>query len=860
MYKEQIYRPVIRVCCQSYSYLHQLFRSILFCCLFVPALLLAGGSPETTLLVVNADSPLSLTVANHYVQLRQIPENHVVWVHDIPSLGSITMQTFRDHIWSPIRRFMELQGLSDHIDTIVYSADFPYAVKLKKDLKKNKIPSHKFIGGYASLTGLTYFARQVENQRMDYLTLYPNGYYRRDLSRNITTARNMKSDEKKQLAKARTNLRRRKYQLAHDIYLSLSKKYPKQAFLVLGLAESQSGLKKWDVALKSLKRLEEMDFRNGLLLRNSRHLKGLHKTKEFRHIIQQMEMPSSRFELPHGFHSRYHWARNSMAFSLSSTDRYYLSSMLAYTGQRGNSLDEIKHYLDRSVSSDASRPDGTVYLMENRDIRAEARQPWFSETCELLGQIGRKCEILSPGNGSKRGILPRNRDDIIGLVAGTRNFDWTASGNRLLPGAIADSFTSYSGDFNRRKQTKLTEFLRQGAAGSSGAVTEPYSIPEKFPLPLIHYYYASGCSMAESWYQSVASPYQMILVGDPITRPFVQFADMELLNPDPQQAWSGKVQIKTMVKPKEDGRIARIELWVDGVPVTHSTPGNPIIWDTTTVDDGYHDIRLVAEEEGLIGTRTYIRHNVLVYNHNSGLTIQAEYQNPLFHEPITLTGNGEGNSLITIYQGRRKLGETKMDNGRWSAQIPTETLGMGVVHITAVGTTTDGRQVRSEPIRLEIRPPNPIPSVTEHTSNYPGLVAAIKYKDRTTEQKRVKQLNGRVKILSRNTPPVESIQIDGEFQVERTGFYQVIISTRGKIDLTIDEMQFSMATPKKKYGLIYVPISLDQGWHRISIKPSLIGMGKLTMLLSGGQAPALLAGDRIRNNIPLEESAGDTSK
>jgi len=421
-----------------------------------------------------------------------------------------------------------------------------------------------------------------------------------------------------------------------------------------------------------------------------------------------------------------------MVMSLTSADRYYLSSMLAYTGQRGSSLDEIRHYLERSVSSDASRPDGTVYLMENRDIRAEARQPWFSKTCELLGKIGRKCEILSPGNGSKRGILPRNRDDIIGLVAGTRNFDWVASGSRLLPGAIADSFTSYGGDFNRRKQTKLTEFLRQGAAGSSGAVTEPYSFPEKFPLPLIHYYYASGCSMAESWYQSVASPYQMILVGDPITRPFVQFADMELLDPNPQQAWNEKVQIKTMVKPKGDGRIARTELWVDGVPVGHSTPGNPIIWDTTTVDDGHHDIRLVAEEDGLIRTRTYIRHSVLVYNHNSRLTIQAENQDPLFHEPITLTGTGEDNSLIELYQGRRKLGETKTDNGRWSVQIPTEPLGLGVVHLTAIGTTTDGRQVRSKPIRLEISPPNPIPPVTGHTSNYPGLVATIKYKDGTT--------------------------------------------------------------------------------------------------------------------------------
>jgi len=173
---------------------------------------------------------------------------------------------------------MHKYGLADHIDTITYSADFPYAIKLRHDLRKNKIPSHKFIGGYASLTGLTYFARQVENQRMGYLTFYPNGYYRRDLSKRFTHTSKLKADEEKQLAAARRNLRQRKYQLAHDTFLSLSNKYYKQA-LLLGLAESQSGLEKWDKALNSLKLLASMGFKNTLRLRNSKHLVGLHKTQ-----------------------------------------------------------------------------------------------------------------------------------------------------------------------------------------------------------------------------------------------------------------------------------------------------------------------------------------------------------------------------------------------------------------------------------------------------------------------------------------------------------------------------------------------------------------------------------------------------
>ncbi len=826
---------------------------ISFCFLLFPLSLSAGGSPETTLLVVNADSPLSLTVANRYIQLRQIPENHVVWLRDIPSLDHIDIQTFREQIWTPIRQFMDDQGLSDHIDAIVYSADFPYAVKLRDDLVRHKMPTHNFIGGYASLTGLTFFARQVEDYKIYYLSLFPNGYYRRDLTRTITASKKMSPDEKSQLTQARNDLRQRKYLQAYPTFLSLSEKYPKLPMLALGLAKAQVGLHKWDPAIANLRRLEGLGFRNSLLLRNSNHLKDLHKTKEFRQIIQSMDTPSSRFELPHGFHSRYHWARRSLALSYNSADRYYLSSMLGYTGQRGNSLEEIEHYLQRSAFSDGTRPKGTVYLMENRDIRAEARQPWFDETCALLGQIGHKCKILSPGNGSKKGILPRSRDDIIGLTTGTRSFDWEASGNSLLPGAIADSFTSWGGAFNNPRQTKLTEFLRQGASGSSGAVTEPYSFAEKFPLPLMHYYYASGCSLAESWYQAVASPYQALLVADPLTQPFARFADMELTSPSLQTAWSGEVQLNTKIQPRGEGRIARLELWVDGIPVTSVTPGDPLIWDTKTVDDGYHDLRIVAEEDGLIRTRTHIRHGVTIFNHDSRLTIQTKNPELSFHQPIVLSGKAENGALIEVYQGKRKLGETRTNKDGWSVAIPTEPLGMGMVHLTALASTSEGRHIRSNPLTVKIGTAPVLHPTNNQSPNFPGLVASIKYTGKPVEQIKVEQLDGRFRSWIKDKPVVESVQIGGEFQAKNTGFYQILINTKGKIKVAIDGKVFERNAPEQKYGMVYIPVSLQKGWHSISINPNTSGIEQLSLLLSGGQAPAILGGDQVRNSVLPEE-------
>ena len=229
-----------------------LIPTLFFLCFSAPAV--AGGSPETTLLVVNAESPLSLTVANTYTRLRELPANHVVWLHGIPSLGKIDMKTFRERVWLPIRKYMDEQGIAEHIDTIVYSADFPYAVDLRREMKQHKIKPHRLIGRYASLTGLTFFARQVENNRIKYLSRYPNLYFRHDLTAKIRTVKSMKKEDEKLYKEAKHALRKKDFQAAHESLLLLSVKYPSRASILLTLAEVQSGLEWQDKAINSLEK------------------------------------------------------------------------------------------------------------------------------------------------------------------------------------------------------------------------------------------------------------------------------------------------------------------------------------------------------------------------------------------------------------------------------------------------------------------------------------------------------------------------------------------------------------------------------------------------------------------------------
>ena len=69
-------------------------------------------------------------------------------------------------------------------------------------------------------------------------------------------------------------------------------------------------------------------------------------------------------------------------------------------------------------------------------------------------------------------------------------------------------------------QTPLTAFLRAGAAGAGGTVTEPLNYPFKFPSAFVHLHRARGLSLIEAVHRSMSCPYQYLVVGDPLSRPW----------------------------------------------------------------------------------------------------------------------------------------------------------------------------------------------------------------------------------------------------------------------------------------------------------------------------------------------------
>ena len=62
----------------------------------------AGGGPENVFLVVNEHSLSSKLIANHYADIRKIPENNILYLREVPNKDVVSIEQFKDIILKPI--------------------------------------------------------------------------------------------------------------------------------------------------------------------------------------------------------------------------------------------------------------------------------------------------------------------------------------------------------------------------------------------------------------------------------------------------------------------------------------------------------------------------------------------------------------------------------------------------------------------------------------------------------------------------------------------------------------------------------------------------------------------------------------
>ncbi|MGA7800614.1 MAG: PA14 domain-containing protein [Gammaproteobacteria bacterium] len=811
---------------------------------------LAGGGPETTLVVVNGDSPLSVRIANDYVRLRDIPANHLVRLHHIPSLSGISIDMFRERIWGPIRSYLDSSGLAGQIDTITYSADFPYRVSFSADAPHLSGMVARYRGRVGSLTGLTYFARRVERRNTGYLGLRTNLYFRRDLSAAAVPPRGPTSTERSEYMRAERAFRRGAYPQAVDGFERFTQTFPWSGVAWFKLARSQAAAGKPDDALAALRQAVRSGWSDVLLAENDPHLRALHGRPDFRSLLRAMEARNGPFQPAHGFRSRYAWSGADdpvLPDAASGLDRYFLSTMLAYTGVRGNSMPEVKRYLASAAASDGTDPRGTVYLMVNRDVRARTREGLFSLTVRDLRALGQRARILHAGKDGQNGLVPVGKSDVIGVVAGARRFDWVRSGSRLLPGAIAESLTSYGAMFDNLSQTKLSEFLRYGAAGSSGAVAEPFSFAEKFPDPLLHVFYAQGCSLAEAFYQSIESPYQLLVVGDPLARPFAHFAKVSLRHPDAGRHWSGTVVIRAGLAAAAGHPIGHWGLWVDGQHLADAAVGQALHWNTRAVADGSHELRIVAVEKGPIETRSYGKFAIRVQNGVHELSLAPGPPSVRFGQPVVLSGTAAGATTVVVREGLRVLTTVAVEKGRWVARIDSRRLGIGASPVFAEASFPGGGRVRSELRTVHVQEPAPLPALADQRAGQPGLAALVSAGDGSTRSFVIRALNGDAVPNDAREPKPMKLRITGVFRVPATGFYELVAAVSGHLRIAVDGQLVGERAVAHRHSDVYLPVGLRAGWHALRIEVVSRRFRVPRVILEGDAEAHLLGGDDVRH-------------
>ncbi len=538
----------------------------------------AGGGPENVFLVVNKSSPASLTVANHYIDLRKIPPSNVFYLKYPPGRAVMGGDRFKTVFLEPIIGKIQERNLTSQIDYIVYSCDFPWRVNFSKVFPTENFGRQQ--NPNLSLSSATYLSAFVLADRKEMFGLNAN-FYCTPVNNTVVVSR--------------------------------------------------------------------------------------------------------------AFRSGYRWLPGGRRAGAEGLP-YMLSSVLGVNSVPGNTVEEIAWYLQRSAEADGTKPKGTIYFCKNKTIRSTVRDKDFLQAVRMIQLAGVNAEIID-------GYFPEHKQNVAGVTCGHSNVNPAGSHSRFLPGAFVDNLTSSGGQFLPDKnQTCLSEFLRMGAAGACGTVVEPLALPPKFPNATQQTHYVHGCSLAESFYQSVAAPFQQILVGDPLCQPWAKIPKVSLQGISEDSLVSGTVNITPQVSNIE-GAVATLQFFVDGEKQEQKLAGQNFQWDTTKVADGYHELRVIATDNTPIETQGRWLGQVMVKNGNDAVQLSAEKETlAASSSSLKLNVHSTNQARVSVYCNGILLG--KVDNGSGQLTIDKEILGAGPLTLIAVSGGRPG--MRSRPLRIEL--------------------------------------------------------------------------------------------------------------------------------------------------------------
>lgn len=665
----------------------------------------AGGGPENLALVVNADSASSKLIANYYITGRKIPPSHVFYLNGISDKEKIDLTTFREKILLPLLQMIEERGVAASIDYIVYSADFPTVIDVTEDQKKflqllrgqNVAVPANLYNPQVSINALTYYAPLVVAEQPLYFALDGNTYYRGPASQILERPFVGPRQEEFAKAIAAIDSEGREFQEAIETLQQMAELNPNQSGIAYWLVRFHAKNNNSQQATAWLTRAIRAGWSFREFTVEDPALRKISDEPMFKGLVKRI--PDFPFETvpPQGFKHAYAWGVNGLlSAEPGQGNRYFLSTVLAVTRNFASSEQDAVDQLITSMKADHTQPQGTFYFSNTADVRNKTRSGQYATASAALKRLGHNVDLIPTA-------LPQQKNDVLGLSTGVANFNWTGSGSRILPGAICENLTSYGGIVTHNSQTKLFEFIKHLAAGSSGTVVEPYTVPNKFPHPLIHAHYASGCSLAEAFYQGVHGPFQLLIVGDALCQPWARAPQFSVQGLEAGDKVQGQVEL-SFEWDQTDLSIAGFEMYLDGLLLLRSQLREKMVFDTTDLSDGYHELRIVAIANNPIQTTQRVILPFQVDNQGEQIILQASRADNLETDTLTFTATGNFGDSIELIHNSRSLAKKIGQSGEF--RVPAKLLGRGPVQVTAIGIEEDSKKVVSSmPIFLTIEGP-----------------------------------------------------------------------------------------------------------------------------------------------------------
>ena len=816
--------PMIR------SYSRVLFSIVLLTFLLAADSARAGGGPENVVVVVNAESWASRTIANEYVRLRGIPPVNVIALEGVPDHDTISVDLFRTKILIPVLATIKARRLGPQVDYVAWSSDFPSAINVKSDVGDQELP--RVLTPTASINGLTYLYQPVLAKNAGYLNLNANGYMRRVVTTKPRPP--LSGVEMKSLGEAMKSIQEKKWDGAASALKLLRDAHPTHADIRYNLACCLARMKKADEALEELKHAVRAGWTNHRHSLRDDDLRSLREKTEFKKLIERMKAATFDVQPSVGFRSMYVWDGAGRRVSAGGRS-HLLSTMLAITSGRGTSVDEGLASLRRSVSADGTAPRGTFYFVENSNVRSTTREGYFDSAVAALKKGGLQAEIVS-------GKLPQKKNDVLGAVIGAASFDWKASGSTMLPGAICEHLTSLGGVMRENSgQTPLSELIRHGAAGSSGTVTEPFAIQAKFPLPFLHVHYARGCSLAEAFYQSVSGPYQLLIVGDPLCRPFADAARVKVSGFDPAKEVDGTLELRASATGSqgEPATVDHFEVFINGLRLGIFGASEAYQLDTGRLPDGAHELRIVAVLLDPLETQARAILPLRVNHRDRSVSVEGPASGRLtWNQPVSISAEAEGASRVMLVHNREVLASANGERVEWKVDsLSPGRFGFGTIAVRSVARydAPTPRDVLSPVLSLTVEPGKHLRALkVVDESLVPGLAVTV-----GGESAKVVTETLKPDWLQQLKPQAgDSLKVTGFFTVPSDAVYQFVVRGSFSLSVTVDESELTDGTSG---DWSFLPVPLKKGRHRLTLRGSLPEKPRLQVRF-GGQGTHSLSG------------------